>query len=325
MTTMISVGATEGGEAFVAPTDPMDKIDRDRYGRPMVRNAANKKEPYTRCTTFAGVLEDTYNLGRWSNRMVAIGLVDRPDLQLAVAAHRDDKEHLNKICEDAAEAGKAHAAATIGTALHALTEQHDRGQLDLNYVPAAYRNDIQAYIDTTAPLEMVQIETFGVIDELKIAGTWDRIVRVGGRCMIADLKTGSVDYGMGKIAIQLAIYSRCKRYDIKTGTRHKLPDVDQDHALVIHLPAGSGTCRLIDVDIAAGWEAVDLARQVKAWRARKNLSTEFDPSNLALVDAIQTATTVDELERLWEANEGAWTETLTLIAKERKHALQGAA
>lgn len=312
-------------DPFITATDPMEKIDRDRYGRPMIRNAANKKEPYTRCTTFASVLEDTYNLSLWQQRMVAIGMVDRPDLQLAVAAHRDDKTKLNSLVNDALEAAKAHAAATTGTALHALTEQHDRGQLDLAHVPAAYRADIQAYIEVTAPLEMVQIETFGVVDELKIAGTWDRVVRVGGRCMIADLKTGSIDYGMGKIAIQLAIYAHCKRYDVTTGTRHQLPDVDQEHALVIHLPAGSGTCRLVDVDIAAGWEAVDLARQVKTWRARKGLARDFDTSNLALVDAIHAAVSVEELERLWEANEGAWTQTLTLIAKERKHTLQGAA
>lgn len=305
-------------------TDPMEQVDRDRYGRPLIRSVDSTKPiPYTRCTTFAGLLEDTYNLSRWQQRMVALGLVDRPDLQLAVAAHREDKKKLNDLCNEALEAAQAHAAATTGTALHAFTEQHDRGTLDLAKVPAAYKPDIKAYAAATAPLEMVQVETFGVIDDLRIAGTWDRIVRVGGRCYIADIKTGSIDFGIGKIAIQLAIYAHCKRYDVAAGTRHKLPDVDLERAIVIHLPAGTGTCRLVSVDIAAGWEAVTLATQVKAWRARKNLSEPFEPADThPLVEQIRACPDVDSLARLWCDHQGEWTDTLTELARERKATLQ---
>lgn len=308
-------------------TTPGPEIARDRYGRPIIKPlSGGKPVSYTRCTTFAGMLEDTFNLSRWQMRMTALGLVDRPDLQLAVAAHRDDKSRLNDLCGEALEAAQAHAAATIGTALHGLTEQHDRGTLeDLTKVPAAYRADIEAYIAATAPLEVVQIETFGVLDDLKIAGTWDRIVKVGGRNFIADLKTGSIDFGIGKIAIQLAIYSRCKRYDITAGTRHRLPDVDQDRAIIIHLPAGTGTCKLVEVDIAAGWTAVDLARQVKAWRSRRDLARDFDPTAHELVDAVYACTSIDALAKLWEAHQLEWTDSLTEIARNHKHALQGAA
>jgi glycine betaine/proline transport system substrate-binding protein len=38
---------------------------------------------------------------------------------------------------------------------------------------------------------------------------------------IADLKTGSVDFGAGKIAMQLAVYSRSVFYDHQTKTAHR--------------------------------------------------------------------------------------------------------
>jgi hypothetical protein len=317
---------------FANPATTADEIPRDRWGRPLVvPPGGGKPVGYMRCTTFASTLEDTYNLARWQQRMVAIGLVDRPDLQLAVAAHRDDKSRLNDLCNEALDAAAAKAAATTGTALHALTEQHDRGTLDIAKVPLAYRPDIEAYVDATRALEVVQIETFGVVDDMKIGGTWDRIVSYNGRNVIADLKTGSVDYGMLKIAVQLAIYSRCVAYNFATHDRTPLPDVDQDVALVIHLPAGTGTARLLEVDIAAGWQAVDCARKVRGWRAKNNFSrvveqvvSETRPAeSVALLEQIGRAGTVDDLTALWRTHAHEWTEQHTAAATDRKTALVG--
>lgn len=292
----------------------LDPIPRDRWGRPLVvPPGGTKPTGYTRCTTYVGCLEDTYNLAKWQMRMTALGLVDREDLHLAVAAHRDDKEHLNKICDQAIEAAKAHAAATTGAALHSLTEQHDRGTLDLARVPAAYRKDIEAYAAaTTDGLKVVEIEQFGVIDDLKIGGTWDRCVRGhDGRLRIADVKTGSLEWGMGKIAMQLSVYARCTAYTHADPTPRRgvsNPDagIDQDTAIVIHLPAGKGECHLIEVDIASGWEAVGLARQVRAWRARKDLSRPASSTPAAapdpILDQIAAATEVGELRLLWANN-----------------------
>jgi len=316
---------------FADPATAADEIPRDRWGRPLVvPPGGGKAVGYMRCTTFASTLEDTFNLSRWQQRMVAIGLVDRPDLQLAVAAHRDDKSRLNDLCNEALDAAAAKAAATTGTALHALTEQHDRGTLDIAKVPLAYRPDIEAYVEATRGLEVVQIETFGVIDDMKVGGTWDRIVTYKGRNVIADLKTGSVDYGMLKIAVQLAIYSRCVQYDFRTHTRTPLPDVDQAVALVIHLPAGTGTARLLEVDIAAGWQAVDCAVRVRAWRAKNNFSRVVEQAtsdtppteSLALLELINRAATIDDLTALWRAHAHEWTEQHTAAAAERKSSLQ---
>lgn len=309
-------------------------IQRDRYGRPMVIPPdGGKPTAYTRCTTYVGALEDTYNLEKWKMRMTALGLTERPDLALSVAAFRDDKDKLNEICDQAVEAAKAGAAANTGTALHELTDQWDRGVLDIAKVPATHRPDIEAYRDVTRDLTITQIEQFGVHDGLKIGGTWDRIVQHKGKPYIADLKTGAdLKYGMGKIAMQLAVYAHCRAYDPLTGTRTDI-DVDQERAIIIHLPAGTGKAFLHRVDIAAGWEAVQVATQVRAWRARKNLSERFeyakapDPEPDAdLMWQISTAVDVTELRALWATNNGTgkWTAAHTVAAKARQEKLRGA-
>ena len=133
-------------------------------------------------------------------------------------------------------------------------------------------------------MRMLHVEQFTVLDELKIGGTPDRVVEYDGQRYIADVKTGSIEYGAGAIAMQLAVYAHSRLYNLRTGERTPL-DVHQDRAVVIHLPAGTGTCTLHWVDITAGWEAVQHATWVRAWRARRNLIAPTDTpaavSNLA--------------------------------------------
>ncbi len=301
-------------------TDPSE-IPRDHWNRPLVTPpGGGKPVAYSRCTTFVSAMEDTYNLEQWKCRMVAQGLVDRPDLLLAVAAHRDDKKKLNKLVADAMEAATANAAATKGTALHSITQQHDEGR-ELRAIPPDFRADLQAYIGATSILEMDRdlIERFMVHDRFKVGGTPDRVVTYRGKRYIADLKTGSVDYGMLKIAQQLAMYSRSVLYDHTTGTRTPVEGLDQNQAIVIHLPAGSGTCELLWVDIAAGWEAVVLSAQVRKWRNRKHLATPFPatPAPVGIPDLIDAATDEAVLRDLWSLHMADWTAEHTEMARLR--------
>ena len=158
-------------DPFDTPGQAAEDIQRDRFGRPLVvPPEGGRPVAYTRCTTYVDALEDKYNLQRWQQRMVAIGMADRPDLVLAAGAHRDDKAELGRIVDQAMDAAQAHAAAGVGTSLHRLTEQLDRGQIP-GPVPEAYRADLDAYAAATAKLEIVDIERFSVLDELKIGGT----------------------------------------------------------------------------------------------------------------------------------------------------------
>jgi len=305
-------------------------IQRDRWGRPLILPPGGPKPvPYTRCTTFVDALDDKYNLGRWQQRMVAIGLADRPDLLLSVAAHRNDRQELNKITEKALEAAQAGAAATVGTALHALTDRLDRGQ-PLGVIPAAYQADLDAYIEATKVLRVKAIEQFVVCDELTVAGTSDRDVEYQGHFYIGDTKSGSIEWGGLKIAQQLAVYAHSVPYDPATHQRVPRPyEIDLDWAIVIHLPAGQGTCELKWVNIADGWEAVQVSAEVRRLRSRKNWFTDFENlqphSPLDLMGELRAAMTVHELRQLWTAAiaDGVWTDEHLAVALQRKSEVEG--
>lgn len=320
-------------EPFAAPDEANEPIPRDRWQRPLVvPPTGGKPVAYTRCTTYVGVLEDTFNLSKWQQRMTALGLASRPDLMMAVTStDKDDKRALDKIVEQAVEAAAAHAAATIGTALHALTEKHDRGE-QLPVIPETYRADMDAYIAATAHMKHVHIEQFCVQDPLKIGGTPDRVVDINGKKYIADLKTGSIEYGIGKIAMQLAVYARSKTYDHTTNTRG-IHGAEIDKGIIIHLPAGAGTCTLYWVDLLEGWNGVVHAKNVRAWRAKKfkdltdPYASDFpgavkEPAQDGLTALINVAVDIDELTSLWADNQDTWTDQHTKLAAARKAALQ---
>jgi hypothetical protein len=322
-----------------ATDDPYDlgEVPRDRWGRPLVIPPdGGKPVGYQRCTTFVGMLEDTYHLSKWQQRMVALGLARRPDLVLAAAAHHDDKDKLNDICQSAMDAAAAGAAAGVGTALHKLTERLDRGQA-IEVMPDAYAADIEAYQAAMAAhgLRVVHVERFVVNDELRVGGTPDLVVEYDGRLFIADKKTGSIEFGAGKIAMQLAMYARSVMYDHATGKRTPFGDVDLTSGIVIHLPAGEGRCELQWANLTAGWEGIQTALEVKAWRARRKLLRPFDPATLiaevfegaevvTLLEQITAAPDEAALVALYRANRAEWTDEHTRAAKLRKTELHQA-
>jgi hypothetical protein len=307
-------------------------IIRDDYGRPLViPPGGGPREPYRRTTTFIAALEDTAGLRRWEMRQLAVGLARRPDLVLAAAAVdpqaaragrrgiNPDREKLDEIVAKATE--PASAAATTGTSLHSLTERLDRGQR-LGYVPDPYGADVQAYAKGTAGIEWRDIETFRVLDGWKVAGTADRIGWYRRQLVVADVKTGSIDYPH-KFAMQLAIYARSLSYDVETDTRGPADlGLDLRRGLIIHLPAGQGRCDLYEIDIEKGWEACLLAKKVRDWRATKNLLRSAENTDGApdLTEAARTAPNIETLREVWRttmAHNGLTTDFLDAVEKRR--------
>jgi hypothetical protein len=281
---------------------PVD-IQRDRYGRPLVIPPdGGPRVPYRRTTTFAGALEDTYALQLWKLRQAVVGMGLRPDLVLAAAATEpEDKDRLNEIAEKATEHALASAAATTGTSLHALTERLDRGQ-KLGVVPEPYGADVKAYEKATAGIEWIEIETFRVLDGWRVAGTADRIGLINGIPTVCDIKSGRIEFPH-KMALQLAIYARSLAYDIATDTRGPAtPELDLEHAVIIHLPAGEGRCQLHRIDIAKGWDACLLAKKVWDWRAVKGLLQPIDETHSVaqtFVTLARAACGIEELRQVW--------------------------
>lgn len=322
------------------------------YRQPLVIPIdGGKPVTYTRCTTYVDCLDDKFKLGQWMQRMVGAGFVQRDDLRLAMASllpellvpepTKQAKDAANDICDRAREAAAASAKATTGTAMHKISERVDRGQ-KLGLIPPEYRPDVEAYVRATEPLTAVHIERPMVLDELKIAGTPDRIIEYNGRNYIADLKTGSVDFAALKISMQLAVYAHSRLYDVESGKRSDIK-IDQERAIVIHAPAGTGKCRLLWADIAAGWRAVEIATRVRAARAagRRMLSPcelsveqpipgmETQPSAgnapdqladtlMRLRNEVAAAQTPKRLTDLWADYRDIWTDELTEIAVARK-------
>lgn len=299
-------------------TKPAEQVERDRWGRPMViPPGGGKKIAYRRVTTFIDVLDDRFALELWKQRQVAHGMAMRPDLVLKAASANGDKKLLNEVAQTATEAAGSTQAATTGTALHAITEQLDRGQDPL--IPPSAQPDVDAYRKATEHLEMRLIEVFVVHDKLQVGGTFDRVVEVDGQRYVADIKTGKIDYGHGKIAMQLALYSRSQRYRVDGGAREPL-DVDTSRGLVIHLPAGAGECTLHWAELDIGWCGVQIAKDVWDWRGTTGLLEAEPPSSrpaASLDYLISIATNRVELENLFHRFEAQWTEDHTDAARER--------
>lgn len=320
--------------------DSAAEPNRDRWGRPLITPpGGGKPVAYTRVTTLAKTLDSQDALMAWKQRMTLDGASRRPDLVLAAAAHREDKQRMNKLAEQALEAAQAGAKATIGTALHAITEKIDRGD-DPGPIPKEYEPDIKAYQAATQGLSVAAIEQFVVLDDVEVAGTADRILDVRrdlrfqladgvtmnlrGRRLIADVKTGSIDYPMA-IAAQLACYSRGLAYDIATGQRSRLgvaeTQIDQEWGIVIHLPAGGGVCTLNPIDLRLGWKVVQESLTVRAFRKRKDwflpIVTDEDMGTPTLDALIARATSRDEAVAIYHQYEDVWTDEHTELMKAR--------
>jgi hypothetical protein len=264
---------------FAAPDKPEDglpeTLQRDQWGRPLiVPTDGGKATAYTRISTLCKALDDGFGLQGWTGRMTALGVARRPDLigQASVLTDSDeDKPELNKLVDEAMAAAGAYHSRNMGTALHKLTQLADTTDADLRGIPLEMLADLDAYMQATSDLEIIDAEQFVVVDSVKAAGSYDRRVRDlrDGKVKIADIKTGekAKDYPLS-IAVQCGLYAHGLHYDPATGERIDF-EVDLEQALLIHLPAGSGTCTLYDLDIRGAMAAAQVANTIRDWRKSK--------------------------------------------------------
>lgn len=172
-----STDPESGGNAAYTFDGKPDRWKRYRLPHP----DTGKADGFTRATTFAKSISDTYTLSMWSQRMVGIGLAMRPDLLMAVASTPpSDRDTLNGLVEDAKNAAGAKVGANLGSAIHAFTEMVDRGETP--NIPTPYRPHIAAWSALLEEygLEVIDIERVVLCaeyDHKGVAGTLDRIVR----------------------------------------------------------------------------------------------------------------------------------------------------
>jgi hypothetical protein len=337
----------------VSSDEPAYTVDGkpDRYGRyklpdprvvlpGMSWQDGMKTGSFTRASTFAKSISDTYKLSQWQQRLVIKGMITRPDLaEEAVGLDVSrDKDILNNLAERLKIAAGSKDAASKGTKVHAMTEDVDTAvDPDSIEVPAEFRADILAYSAAMKKSGYRAVPEYVekiVLDlKLAIAGKFDRILRMPEPCptcgrmwRIGDLKTGrDLSYGWIEIAVQLGIYANASLiFDTVSKSFQPMPEVCQCLAVVMHLPVGKGRCTLYEINIAAGYEVgARLCFEVRQWRKFRDLAREVavaDVHHNQLVavgaptwfDQVDKATSVGELSRIWDeaVEAGQWSREL---------------
>lgn len=292
------------------------KIPRDRWDRPLIwLPDGSKRVPYARASSYGGQIEDKSALVKWQMRQVLRGVaIDRTiaDRVPAVALDRanqtgafskQDKDTMNALVEQAQEAAGSNDKSGLGTAIHAATEYVDRGE-SLDGLSPLLVDRANAYYKATreAGIKPLTIEQFGVEDENQVAGTWDRTIAAawfGGRNRIGDVKTsGSMDFAGIGFMVQLAEYAHMCAYELD-GTRTPHENIDLDTGVIIHVDRNmGGHVEIFEIDIAAGWQFANLARQIIVSRRRgatKGAYVMIPPEHAA----IRSMGTIPELLELW--------------------------
>ena len=252
----------------------MTELPRDRYGNPLVTMPDGTKHTYTRASQVGDVLDDKTALQIWGERMVVKGIATSEHVRTLVSlADAADDKALGAIARKAKDAAGAWTASDLGTAIHRLTERLDIGEITLDQVDERFHPSLTAYRRTLDEngLTPIEVERVVVADEIKVAGTLDRLLRTRhGDVVVADIKTGKQVFPPSKgIACQLAAYAHSVFYDPETATRTPIEGIRTDVAIVIHLPATADTCTLYRVDTNRGYELCRLALEVRKARNEK--------------------------------------------------------
>lgn len=289
------------GSVQVAPVAPKDDPLRPqaRRGRYYLPNpVSGKTKSWQRVTNFVKMTDDTYHLELWKQRNVAKGVaalaLTRPGFieDLAQRDVKADKDRLNEIVTRAMDVAEAYRMAEAGTELHKATELADHANGDLNRVPVEYRDKVRLYLDALAVHGITvvpgMIERLTVSDRYEVAGTFDRVYRLGdGSNVIGDLKTGdSLDLSFPSIAAQLDCYrDGINRDGVFDGQRYdKSIKVRNDFGIVVHLPSTRNEVTVYAVDLTLGAQinaanlTVKQVRQIKA----KHVSTVFDVTGFGM-------------------------------------------
>lgn len=290
--------------------------------------------PYERTSRVPGFVDTLQWLMEWRLKLLAKGMAISEDLCEMASALEWNDYRMPAIIEAAHDRAGGNRKANWGTAVHSHTEveaiarrQAERGALaaaapeaeghpevgSLFTMPTRMRYDVQSYETAYAQAgaEALESEVFVVCDELRVAGTLDTIGRHPSLGLyVEDKKTGK--FAAQSCAVQLAIHAHSQRVDpdlVRAGQWAERTDlgVNQERAVVAHVPKDGGSTTLKRVDIAMGWELAKLAMEVHRYQ---QYPSWCDPEPLGratrgqtITAAIQAALTRPELREVMTHSE----------------------
>lgn len=192
-------GIQRGRGGFMRSANDTPYITDPTGARTKPKNKADeghvKRSPYGSPSGAGKLIENTYNLQKWGERMTVTGI----GVQLALIADcatlatldresNEWREAADRVVVAAKGAAKSMLAADRGTHAHALTEDNDEerdwivraeaGEI-LDVPTEAQRSLVQAWREMLVRegLEILAVEASCVDDHWRLAGTLDRIAR----------------------------------------------------------------------------------------------------------------------------------------------------
>lgn len=263
---------------------------RRANGAPLVKDADGKTQRYSRPSGYAKPLDDENALVNWRIFKAMDGVARSHALQAQIIACKDeDKVEKGRLRELALDRGQANERADLGTGLHSMTVRAEDAT-DTDFDPGQHREDLEAYTDLLSTYGLVteMTEVPFVNDEFRAAGTADRVFRLtkdlqapsgqwlqAGELVLADLKTGAkLDFSVPAYSVQLALYATGQLYDVIDERRLPTPPINDQWALLIHLPVGKHHATLywcsIEVGLYGAWLAAEVKKWQNAWKRGDN-------------------------------------------------------
>jgi hypothetical protein len=239
------------------PHVPGDFIRHPETGAPYVNHPTDstkdgrpKRVMYGRPSSFGSALDNPFNLVKWKERQLLIGVsILEDDWESLPRLDPDNRDELDRIAARCHDAAGSHLAADRGTHIHLLCEHHDKGRpiaalFDAGEalgIPLELQEHIvDQWIAFRARLGLtaLAVEQTVVNDRWRLAGTLDRLdvsdrdhltafgVLEAGVPFVGDIKTGGLTVGNDgqpnywvKYPVQLAAYVDAVPYDVETDER----------------------------------------------------------------------------------------------------------
>lgn len=303
---------------------------------------------FVRATTAAKVLDDTYNLSRWSTRQQVASVLrladaaadplneGRATAQRMLDDLRDrigkgNGSNTNDLLEEIDGFAGGKNAAEFGDAVHEWCAALDSSMITVDQVPELFEPWVTAYQKILAHAGLIAVAQYverQVLNDSgieRVVGTLDRLFMcvATGELYLGDLKTSKADnvkWSWMTWPTQLVGYARARLMWGLDGGWEPMPPVNQDVGLLVHLPSDApGAANMLALKLAPA--DAYMATSLTARHHRKN--AKFDVPGVSPVptaealryvaayQAIQSSRGTDDLNAVWDQYQDVWRPELT--------------